>query len=492
MARDAVGTELYRRNAFAVTGLTTYASRRDVRRQRLRLDARLNVADDWSGATDSPVAGGYSGAEARQAFEHLTDPVRRLLDEALWWWDVPEAECGCPVLLHQEHDAAVRAHATVLEVESGWQVVGDVERLKLWDEAGRKWRTVLADPAFAAHLKHRIGRIDDPRLRPEKLDELIGAARQLLVSPLEQLARETEFTPWLNRVSREWLAGGLRADVAKVHEKVVDEALNAIEDQLREVREKRNARQFKRARAQLVERILPALSEARVNCAGGQAWRVDQTAHQVAIALNNLAIDIMNDYEGEWVTPTECRQIMKLAQLTLEAAPPDQREEFRENAEIIFRTFGDSSTDGENAEFIVKIFGGSSSSSTQGELSAGENTRAGMRESGFPQPLARLIRATVVLPVLWPVVAWVLRLISDQVSVQGSGVMAALVAGVPTTGVLLLVLQRVCPYLITVFKRFGLGWLEALFTRVVIPLAPLAGGVVVGLWVFEAVTDALG
>lgn len=481
-SREAFGTDLYRRNTFAVTGLATYAQGRAVRQHKQRLDARLKVAGEWRGAPDSPIAGSYSGAEVRQAFEHFADPRHRLIDESLWWWDQPGAPdpvaagCGCPQQLHHDHDAAVRAHATVLEAESGRLPLPEQERLALWAQAGQGWRKVLAHPGFTGHLRHRIERLDDPRLGPDRLDEVTATARRLLVSPFEQFAQEAEFANHrLIRTSRDWLEGDLRAAVTAVYEQVTDKFFDTINGQLIEAKEKSDAQQFEQAEHQLRQEVLPALQQVSAYRPYQPAWRHDEIAHRAAVALNNLAIAVATAHmTGHgWPNDAQQQRILRLVRTAIEVAPGDRRSDFVENRDDLTRMF----QQGRSALLAHLPF----------------DSRIRVRLRGFGwRPLTYTGYATGVLLALALLTTGVLWPVGGQVFAQGAGVTAGLVAGVPTAGVGLFVAAWVGSYLLTVLKFFGwLGYIFMLYVFVGVPLMPLAGGVGVGRQVFEAVSGAL-
>ncbi|MEU0454685.1 hypothetical protein ABZ322_17030, partial [Streptomyces sp. NPDC006129] len=109
--RELSGPDLYRRNAFRVTGASTCAARRVLvrRRQQIATAAKAGVA----------VGSADAGPEdLRAAFDVLDHPQRRIVDELFWLWDAPDATCPCEPELHRQHDAAVRAHARALDGES--------------------------------------------------------------------------------------------------------------------------------------------------------------------------------------------------------------------------------------------------------------------------------------------------------------------------------------------------------------------------------------
>ncbi|MBD0735321.1 hypothetical protein [Streptomyces sp. CBMA29] len=167
------GPDLYRNNAFRVTGLPTDASPSRVRRAREEalLVNRLPAAGSGRGTgrlrdhAEAETAGTAPGGEAmRAAYEVLRDPVARLVHELLWIWgpEVPPAQG------ESGHDAAVRAHQDALEGEATGPHAPDPARARqldaLWERGLDAWATVLAGHEFWDHAKRRVADIEDPRL----------------------------------------------------------------------------------------------------------------------------------------------------------------------------------------------------------------------------------------------------------------------------------------------------------------------------------------
>lgn len=117
--------ELYRQNAFRLTGLATDASYREVktRLEELRALARLGQLPD--AALDEETI--------RGAGQRLKDPERRLLEEIFWIW--PERAEQQEIVA--EHNLAVRAHSEALEMEL---IEGESKRNSkaFWIAVGRR------------------------------------------------------------------------------------------------------------------------------------------------------------------------------------------------------------------------------------------------------------------------------------------------------------------------------------------------------------------
>jgi hypothetical protein len=159
------GAELYRGNAFRITGLSPAATSAGIRRAREEavLASRLGTAlpvGEGGLALDPPP-----GTETiRTAFETMSDPVARLIHELLWFstghaasWPGADA-----------HERAVRDHCEAVEAEyAGPHQPGSAEARRLdelWKRSLAAWAGLLVDHGFWDHAKERARQIDDPRL----------------------------------------------------------------------------------------------------------------------------------------------------------------------------------------------------------------------------------------------------------------------------------------------------------------------------------------
>ncbi|GIG68480.1 hypothetical protein [Phytomonospora endophytica] len=150
LAVDGVATpDLYRGNAFRLSGLPTTASARDL-----------------SGAT--------AGVRAT-----LADPVRRLVHEWFWLW--PGRPASPAVALHNR---AVVAHYAAVEADPG-EADGRAER---WAAAYLCWHDVLAVDDCWDRLRERAAAIGDPRAGAAEVDALREVLPQALLTVHARLA----------------------------------------------------------------------------------------------------------------------------------------------------------------------------------------------------------------------------------------------------------------------------------------------------------------
>ncbi|MEV1080898.1 hypothetical protein AB0I98_22040 [Streptomyces sp. NPDC050211] len=193
--RDAMDKELYRRNAFRVSGLAVTATPREVRRRV----SEVRAAE----ALGAERAGGPAAGEARwlapdpvpdhiavrEALRRLEDPVRRVVDEFFWFWPLAKTD-GTELTRARKvwtrlasgdasadplartstpsprsiavHNLAVLHHTEALEAKA---FLGAGTLRMLWERAYLYWRLVLADDGCWQWLDERIHVLDDPRLR---------------------------------------------------------------------------------------------------------------------------------------------------------------------------------------------------------------------------------------------------------------------------------------------------------------------------------------
>ncbi len=108
--RDLAGPDLYRRNAFRITGLSTTADPRDIRQRRQQFGVAWQVGTQLTDDGPVPLPAPASEPQVRAAFDILADPRQRIIHELFWLWGVTsKSSCTCLNAAHARHDAAVRA-----------------------------------------------------------------------------------------------------------------------------------------------------------------------------------------------------------------------------------------------------------------------------------------------------------------------------------------------------------------------------------------------
>lgn len=306
---EAAGPQMYRRNAFRITGLPTYADRRTVRQRQQRITPALELGADVDLGHSLPV--GLD--EVRAAFDRiLGDPRRRLVDELFWLWDAEgtangsangsgsangngsaRPTCECPRSLHTDHDAAVRAHSAALDMSTddlsaGW---GDSEATQLWTEASRLWGQVLRRAVFWDHVRHRIAVLDDRQLDESVIDTLRDAMPATLVKPLIELASTASNTA--DRLLLTKLAHGWPLVPSSLVEDQLEEAAAPHYESLRATAKRASSQleggDWDGAAGQVYEHALPALKQLEALVPHARHRRTSTARNDVAVLLNNCA-----------------------------------------------------------------------------------------------------------------------------------------------------------------------------------------------------------
>lgn len=191
----AATPELYRRNAFRLTGLPVTASAREVARQA----DKLKMLADLGGqaAQQLSVIPGMeppTSEEVREATQRLKNVEARALDEFFWFWpedwEEPESDEAFAAIKRHDLDAAFaiwanrevetesfiasRNIALVLHMRSiEWALLDfahplDADRLgkvhDYWKESFDRWEWLADDDRLWDAFKARIRQINDPAL----------------------------------------------------------------------------------------------------------------------------------------------------------------------------------------------------------------------------------------------------------------------------------------------------------------------------------------
>lgn len=214
---EVASPQIYRQNAFRVTGLSVDASTRDLDRasEKLRMLEKFGGGAPRSGGP-LPLEPPPGADELREAVQRLHDPEGRLVDELFWFWpeelgrsqldaalaalgrgDLPAAEKAWKdreregtVASISTHNLAVLAHARALDLELTGRdgAEGAAERDRLWREALRRWLVVLREEAFWNRVEARVRELDDPRLTRGSVLRMRGTLPKALLAISAQLA----------------------------------------------------------------------------------------------------------------------------------------------------------------------------------------------------------------------------------------------------------------------------------------------------------------
>ena len=309
---EIAGPDMYRRNAFHLTGLSTAADGRAVRERRQRLTTIAESGDEEARA-------------ALPAFEELRDERHRLVQELFWYWDIPDHTCGCSPAVHAVHDTAVRRHAKALRLETG--SAKHEQSDQAWSEAARKWAELLRRAAVWDHVRYRIEQLGDRRMDEHTVDALRDALPRALLAPVIDLAVAAKSPARLIGHVQRW-----DGDTGLAHDLLADAAAPLLAD-LRATVEQAAAHLDADRPAQAAKTLhRTAMPQARRLGVLLPHHRHRETARihdQIAVLLNNSALSLAQSPERaseEYLTK------LFTAALAL-VVTPQQRKIIKENAD---------------------------------------------------------------------------------------------------------------------------------------------------------------
>jgi hypothetical protein len=311
--RDVATVDLYRRNAFHVTGLPTDADRRTIRRWQQQVVMALSVGADLPGsAEDDDRPGPAEDAdpdEIRAAFSLLEDPRRRLVEEFFWYWNADRSRCGCDPVVHETHNQAVVAHFHILHQElarNGEEPdAAAAESLRQhWITAGRWWKAALAERGLWTHMRHRVKEIDEPQLTNAAVDALVMEMPAALLRPLIDLIARTERPTRLIKVARNWpVAPSILVDLL---EPVATPLAETIRTELADtLRIHLDGGTSAAVADRLLTDVVPAVRRLNALEPHKSNHRTASLRDSTAIALNNCAITLLDDHRRHQDEPVD-------------------------------------------------------------------------------------------------------------------------------------------------------------------------------------------
>jgi hypothetical protein len=194
---DAATKDLFRKNAFRITGLSVDATTREVARHANKLAQLVELGQDPAQSAAFSMKPPPSLDEIREAIQKLKDPDKRLIDEFFWFW--PEefgngqsdpaiqalqagyGDTAFDIWTRKEsnpkngvvsmHNIALVWHLTALEWEGHTSKTGfDADRAaKLegyWRNALKRWERLAMDERFWEIVTGRIRQLNEPNLLP--------------------------------------------------------------------------------------------------------------------------------------------------------------------------------------------------------------------------------------------------------------------------------------------------------------------------------------
>lgn len=204
---EVADVNIFKENAFRVTGIQIDASAREISKHGDRLRMLEELGEGTTGIDNvfSPTTA-PSGDDIRAALQRLKNPVHRLIDEIFWFW--PESSCDSDLSIkalvqgqHRQamakwiekeklgedsviamHNIAVAYHLLALDKECerlanpGQAEVG-TEVDSYWGSAHKRWRDILGRELFYRKVESRIDHIDDPSLPTNFESKMQGSIR---------------------------------------------------------------------------------------------------------------------------------------------------------------------------------------------------------------------------------------------------------------------------------------------------------------------------
>jgi hypothetical protein len=186
--------EIYRINAFRISGLKVNSSTREITNQ-IQKSQMLGKYGDKSIKFDSPfpIIPAPDVDQIRNALHRLRDPETRLIDEFFWFWphsiesdkmdfaldslsrnDIKSAEniwINYEATLTESnvsrHNLAILSHLMALDIELNAKnlKVDELHKRDLyWTDAFKRWKLLFDHEGFWGRLMARVRQLDDPRL----------------------------------------------------------------------------------------------------------------------------------------------------------------------------------------------------------------------------------------------------------------------------------------------------------------------------------------
>lgn len=245
----AATPEMFRANAFRITGLPVDATTREItkRADKLKMMEELGQGKSvHTGAFAFKIPPTVD--QIREAIQRLKDPEQRIIDEFFWFWpkqfgqsasdpaikaiEGGDADTALQTWTALEtspsdglvamHNVAVLWHLRALEWENRYAKAAELteenrrESEKLWRGAFKRWELLAVDDLFWESVTARIQQLDDPRLTS-------GFTRKMRVTLPYALDK-------INGELAVRYAEGGRMDMAQVHVQFMRETNQGLDD----------------------------------------------------------------------------------------------------------------------------------------------------------------------------------------------------------------------------------------------------------------------
>jgi len=194
---DVATPEMFRANAFRITGLPVDATMREITKQADKLKMMEELGEGKNVHTGAfALRNPPTVDQIREAIQRLKDPEQRIIDEFFWFWpkqfgqsasdpaikalEGGDADTSLQIWTSLEssqsdglvaiHNVAVLWHLHALEWEDYYaktteftgEMLRDTERF--WRDAFKRWDLLAVDDLFWESVSARIKQLDDPRV----------------------------------------------------------------------------------------------------------------------------------------------------------------------------------------------------------------------------------------------------------------------------------------------------------------------------------------
>ena len=295
---DAATKDLFRNNAFRITGLPVDSTAREIGRHADKLKMMEELGHGASAHTAAfALKPPPTIDQIRDAIQKLKDPEMRLVDEFFWFWPeefgksvsdpaiqalvAGDSDTAMKIWASKEtnpndgivamHNVAVLWHLTALEWEN-YTARGELDKdrqekiEKYWRNAFKRWERLAADDLLWEKVNARIKQMDDARLTtgfirrmraslPFALDK-INAGLALTYAETKQMD--------LARVHIQFIRGNNQSSdrLERVAEWVLTPAITRVRDQIQRAKQaaEQNPAAANRAARNLLELTLPLVA----------------------------------------------------------------------------------------------------------------------------------------------------------------------------------------------------------------------------------------
>lgn len=344
---DVATPDIFRLNAFRVTGLRVNVTAREIARYADKVTMMEGLGQNLKGNANAlGIEAIPTFDEIRRAIQRLKDPELRIVDEFFWFWppqwdlgatdlaieaiESGDTEFALKVWTDREadvtdgvvaiHNVAVYSHLRALDLENGFSKttngVGDKRAVvdKLWRDALKRWDILSTDDLFWSNFVGRIKQLDDPRLTTgvgRRMRKTLGCAikrinAEIVVRYLE--SGRTDLAQFHLQLMR--LAEHREDEFNRVAELVLGPASARLRQQLHRANEQasRVPTDGLNAARELMAQATPVLALFEFFL-GKEKGAAKDLSDEIAIACNHLPVEYFkttNDNKG-------CIQLLRAA-----------------------------------------------------------------------------------------------------------------------------------------------------------------------------------